>query len=178
MAQAMTQSRPMQAITGLMPPQLGETRVREEWRTVLGINAGLATLARRLQQTILLLPVGWLILLGLFVLKLAPFIGCTRYTLTNRRLMIRRGWKPAIVQEVALADIDDVRLDPDGVDPFYVAGTLAVISKGQAVMTLLGCPEPEGFRQAVMNAVTAWVPGREMGHFQPASAVKSEKPGK
>jgi hypothetical protein len=178
MAQAMTQPRPTQAITGLTPPQQREARIREEWRTVLGISPGLATLAKRLQQSIVLLPVGWFILLHLFVLKLAPFVGCARYTLTNRRLMIRKGWKPATVQEVALADIDDVRLDANGVDAFYVAGTLQVVSKGQVVMTLAGCPEPEGFRQAVLNATVAWVPGKEIGHFQPASAVKSEKPAK
>lgn len=178
MALLMTQPRPKQAITGLMPPQSGEARIREEWRTVLGINSGLATLAKKLQQTILLLPLGWFILLHLFLLKLAPFVGCVRYTLTNRRLMIRKGWKPVSVQEVPLAEIDDVRIDANGVDRFYLAGTLEVLSKGQVVMTLAGCPEPEGFRQAIMNAVTAWVPGREMGHFQAASAVKSEKPAK
>lgn len=174
----MTQSRPQQAITGLTPPQVAEARIREEWRTVLGINAGLATLGKRLQQSIVLLPVGWFILLHLFVLKLAPLIGCVRYSLTNRRLMIRKGWKPTLVQEVPLSAIDDVRLDANGVDPFYLAGTLEVVSNGQVVMTLAGCPEPEGFRQAVLNAIVAWVPGRERGPFQPASAVKSEKPSK
>src|SRR5262249_9609091 len=140
--------RPRQAIAGVMPPQLGEAKIREAVSSVLGINAGLALLGRRLTQTYVLVPLGWLVLLPLFLVKFAPFL-CKRYTLTNRRLMIQRGWKPAPVQEVALADIDDVRLDPNSVDPFFIAGTLEVVSKGQVVMTLPGVPEPEGFRQAI-----------------------------
>jgi hypothetical protein len=163
-------ARARQAIAGVMPPQLGEARIRETLSSVLGINAGLALLGKRLTQTYVLAPVGWLVLLPLFVLELAPFF-CKRYTLTNRRLMIQHGWKPVPAQQVALADIDEVRLDPGGVDPFYIAGTLEVISKGQVVLTLPGVPEPEGFRQAIINAVKAWVPGKATGPFQPASAV-------
>src|SRR5262245_65172140 len=170
-------SRPKQAITGLVPPQVGEALIREAWPAVSGINPGLASLARRCVQSIVLLPVGALLMLLLFKLKLAPFL-CKRYTLTNRRLMIRKGWKPAPAQEIALGDIDEVRIDAGGVDPFYVAGNLEVISKGQIAMTLPGVPEPEGFRQTVINAMAAWVPGKANAPFQPASAVKAETPAK
>lgn len=163
-------SRSRQAISGLMPPQLGEARIREEWPTILGINPGLASLARTLQQTVILAPLGWLIALPLFKLKLAPFL-CRRYTLSNQRLMIRRGWKPVIVEQIPLGDIDDVRLDSQGVDPFYLSGNLEVLSKGQVVMRLAGVPEPEGFRHAILNARNAWVPAKATGPFQAASAV-------
>jgi hypothetical protein len=163
--------RPRQVVTGVMPPQLGEATIREAWPTVLGIAPGLATLARKLVQSVILLPLGLLILAPLFLKKIGPFV-CRRYTLTNRRLMIQAGLKPAPVQQVALADIDDVRLDAAAVDPYYLSGTLEVVSKGQVVMTLPGVPEPEGFRQAILNAVRAWVPGKEAGPFQAASAVK------
>jgi hypothetical protein len=172
MAQVTTPIPTKQAITGLTPPTSGEARVREEWPTVMGVSAAAASLARACMQSIVLLPLGWLILAPLFKLKFAPFL-CKRYTLTNRRLMIRRGWKPAVVQEVALADIDDVRLAGD-VDAFFLSGDLEVVSKGSVVMRLPASPEPEGFRQAILNTVVAWVPGRTQGHFQPASAVKSE----
>jgi hypothetical protein len=163
--------RPRQAITGVTPPQLAEARIREEWPTVLGISPGLATLGRKLVQTVVLLPLGLLLLAPLFLKKIGPFV-CRRYTLTNRRLMIQKGLKPAPVEEVPLSAIDDVRLDAAGVDPFYVSGTLEVLSAGKVIMTLPGTPEPEGFRQAILNAVRAWVPNKEMGPFQPASAVK------
>jgi len=174
MAQETTQpistARPGQAISGVMSPQVGEALIREAWPTVLGIAPGVASLARRLMQSLLLAPVGILLLLPVFLLKLSPFV-CRRFTLTNRRLMIQRGWKPAPLQSVVLADIDAVRIADCGVDPFYVAGTLEVLSQGQVVMTLAGIPEPEGFRQAILNAVKAWVPGKASGPFLPASAA-------
>lgn len=166
--------RPRQAITGVMPPLLGEARIREEWPTVLGINPALASLARRLMQSLILAPLGFLLLLPLFLLKLGPF--CRRYTLTNRRLMIQRGWKPRLIagQEVALADIDEVRFDPASVDPFFISGTLEILSKGQVVLTLPGVPEPEGFRQTIVNAYKAWVPSKATGPFLAASAVPAD----
>src|SRR5436853_5699371 len=83
-------SRPRQAITGVMPPLLGEARIREEWPTVLGIMPPVALLAKALMKTFILAPVGFLLLLPLFAMKFGPFV-CRRYTLTNRRLMIQRG---------------------------------------------------------------------------------------
>jgi len=160
-----------QAVTGVVPPQLGEGRIREAWPSLLGVAPGAALLGKKLVQSWVLTPVGWLVLAPLFALKLAPFV-CKRYTLTNRRLMIRKGLRPAPVSEVPLEQIDDVRLDPAKVDPFFVSGTLEVISNGQVVMTLPGVPEPEGFRHAVINAVKAWVPSKATGPFQPASEVK------
>lgn len=168
-------SRPQQAITGLMPPQLGESPIREAWPTVLGINAPLAALARTLLRTFLLAPLGIFLLAPLFLLKFSPFL-CRRFTLTNRRIMVQRGWKPSPVQSVALADIEEVRLDPASIDPFFLSGTLEIISRGQVALRLDGVPEPEGFRHAIQNAVVAWVPGKTAGHFQPASAVKLESP--
>jgi hypothetical protein len=160
-----------QAVTGVVPPQLAEARIREAWPSVTARGAGLPRLARALMRSIVLAPLGWLLLAPLFALRIAPFV-CKRYTLTNRRVMVQRGWKPAPVKEVPLADVEDVRLVEDTRDDFYRSATLEVVSKGQVVMTLPGVPEPEGFRRAVLNAVAAWVPGKSAGAFVPASAVK------
>jgi len=162
-------NRVTQAVAGVIPPQVAEGRIREVFPTVLGVMPAAATLAKRLMRSGILLPVGWLILAPVFALKFAPFVS-KRYTLTNRRLAIRKGWKRTVVQEVALADIDDVRFDAAQVDAFYLSGPLEVVSKGQVVMTLPGVPEPEGFRHAIINAVKAWVPGKATGPWQPASA--------
>jgi hypothetical protein len=160
-----------QAVTGVIPPQLAEARIREAWPSVTAHGAGVPRLARSLMRTVVLAPLGWALLAPLFALRLAPFV-CKRYTLTNRRLMVQRGLKPAPSQEVALAEIDDVRLVEGSRDDFYRSATLEVVSKGRVVLTLPGVPEPEGFRHAVLNAVAAWVPGRSAGAFVPASAVK------
>lgn len=165
---------PRQAVAGLMPPQLAETMIREVWPSVLDVQAGLAGLSAKLMRGVLLAPLGWLVNALLFGRKLAPFV-CKRYTLTNRRLMIQRGWRPAPVQEIALTDIDDVRLDAASYDAFYRAGTLEVYSGGKPVMKLVGVPEPESFRQAVVNAVRAWGGSDKLkGPFLPASAPVKE----
>jgi hypothetical protein len=159
---------PRQAVAGLMPPQMGEARIREAWPAI-SAKSSVAKLGQKLVRTVILAPLGWLILAPLFLKKIAPFV-CRRYTLTNRRLMIQRGLKPRPVQEIPLADIDEVRFDKASYDPYYFTGNLDVISKGQVVMHLPGVPEPEGFRHAILNAVKAWVPGKAKGPFLPASA--------
>src|SRR3954447_19931023 len=75
-----------QAVTGVVPPQTGEARIRESFPTVVGVQPGLASLGKKLIQTIALAPLGWLVLAPLFLKRIAPRL-CTRYTLTNRRLM-------------------------------------------------------------------------------------------
>jgi hypothetical protein len=122
--------------------------------------------------TIVLAPLAWLLLAPAYFKKVLPILG-RRYTLTNRRLMIQRGWVRKVVQEVALADIDDVRVHADGNSAFYRAATLEIISKDQVVMKLPGVKDPESFRHAIVNAYKAWVPGKAVtGNFVPASASK------
>jgi hypothetical protein len=161
---------PRQAVAGLMPPQLAEGMIREVWPSVRSISAGVAGLSATLMRSIFLAPLGWMLNLLLFGRKFAPML-CHRYTLTNRRLMIQRGWKPAPVQEVALKDIDDVRLIADSYDAFYRSGDLQVLSGGKEVLKLAAVPEPESFRLAIINAVKAWGgPDKLKGPFVPASA--------
>ena len=161
---------PRQAVAGLTPPDLAEAMIREVWPSVRAISAGVAGLSAKLMRSIFLAPLGWLLNSLLFGRKFAPSL-CQRYTLTNRRLMVRRGWKPAAVQEVALKDIDDVRLIADSYDAFYRSGDLHVQSGGKDVLKLVGVPEPESFRQAIVNAVKAWGgPDKLKGPFVPASA--------
>lgn len=161
---------PRQAVAGLTPPQLAEAMIREVWPTVRGISSGIAGLSATLMRSVFLAPFGWMLNGLLFGRKFAPVL-CQRYTLTNRRLMVQRGWKPAPVQEIALKDIDDVRLIGDSYDAFYRSGDLQVLSSGRDVLKLVGVPEPESFRQAILNAVKAWGgPDKLKGPFIPASA--------
>jgi hypothetical protein len=164
------QLSPRQAVAGLMPPQLAEAMIREVWPTIMDVSSGVAALSGTLIRSVFLAPLGWMLNGLLFGKKLAPLV-CKRYTLTNRRLMVRRGWKPAPVHEIALQDIDDVRLVADSYDAFYRSGDLQVFSGGKEVLKLTGVPEPESFRQAILNAVKAWGgPDKLKGPFLPASA--------
>ncbi|MBY0527113.1 MAG: PH domain-containing protein [Gemmataceae bacterium] len=159
-----------QAVTGLVPPQQGEALIRVAWPAVTAIPP-VATLGRKLICSIILAPLGWGLMLPFYFKKILPFIA-TRYTLTNRRIMIQRGLKPKASAEVALTDIDEVRVIPDGNSEFFRASTVEVLSKGQVKLTLPGVPEPEAFKHAIVNACMAWVPGREKTWltFVPAKA--------
>ena len=174
-----------QIITGVVPPQAGEAMIRELWPSVAahpavaGLGKNLTQIAGKIARTVVLFPVGlaiaavaWVIMAPTYFGKLLPFVA-KRYTLTNRRLMIRRGLKPKPSKEVALADIDDIRIVKDANSDFFMSGTVEVISKGQVVLKLPGVPGPEAFRHAILNAVKAWVPGKAAdGSFIPASATK------
>jgi hypothetical protein len=158
-----------QAVAGLMPPELGEAMIREAFPAVVDRMGWLARAGKGLVRTVFAAPFGFALLAIPFLLKFAPFI-CKRYTLTNKRLMVRRGWKPKPRQEIPLADIDEVRYDPTSADSYFRSGTLEVLGKGEVRLRLTNVPEPEGFRQAVLNAVKAWVPEKAKGPFLPASA--------
>jgi hypothetical protein len=159
-----------QAVTGVVPPQTAEAKIRVAWPAVT-TAVPVAKLGKTLMCTIILAPLAWLLLAPFYFKKILPF-AATRYTLTNRRLMIQRGLRPRPVSEIALAEIDEVRIPPESVDTFYRAGTLEIVSKGQVRLTLPGVPEPEAFRHAVINSCMAWVPGKAAAwmKFIPAKA--------
>src|SRR5580704_10305842 len=97
-----------QAVTGVFSPHEREAKIRESWPSVARVPA-VANLGRLLTRTIILAPLAWLLMSGVYFAKLLPFL-MRRYTLTNRRLMIRRGWNGKAAHEVPLDKIDDVRL--------------------------------------------------------------------
>jgi Bacterial PH domain len=158
-----------QVVAGLVPPQVGEALIREEWPSVAAYP-GPASLGRMLICSIVLAPLGWFLMLPIYFLKILPFVA-KRYTLTNRRIMIRRGLKPEPTHEVALSDIEDVRVQQDANSEFFRSGDLEILSRGQVALKLLGVPEPQSFRLAIINAIKAWVPGRANAPIEPASAA-------
>jgi hypothetical protein len=155
-----------QVVTGVVAPQAGEALIREVFPSVAAIPA-VATLGRSLILSIVLAPLGWFLMLPFYFLKILPGMA-RRYTLTNRRVMIRRGLKPVASGEVNLGDIDDVRVVTDGNSKFFRAANLEIVSGGKVVLTLPGCPEAEAFRISVINACKAWAPGRLKPVFVPS----------
>jgi hypothetical protein len=152
-----------QAVTGVTPPQLGEAIIRDVWPSVAA-HPGPAGLARACYRSIVLAPVGWLVLAPFYFQKLLAIVPglsgmATRYRLTNRRLMICKGLKPVPEKEVPLERIKDVKLVTDANSEFYVSGTLEVIDDaGQTVLTLPGVAEAESVRQSILQAAAAWGP--------------------
>lgn len=155
-----------QAITGVVPPLLAEAVIRVVWPAVTDAQPAIALLCEKMQRTIVLAPLAWLLLAPLYFKKVLPFLA-KRYTLTNRRLMVQRGLKPKPSQELALSEIDDVRLVEGSLNRFYRAGTLEVLAKGQVAMTLRGVSEPESFRHGILNAARAWAPRKPAGVLPP-----------
>jgi membrane protein YdbS with pleckstrin-like domain len=150
-----------QVVTGVVPPTEKEAMIRDVWASVTASPA-IPGLAKTLIRSIVLAPLGWLLLAPLFfkkVLGILPFARglAVRYTLTNRRLMIRHGLKPVIVQEIPLTRIKDARLVPGSFDQYYLTGTLEVIdADGKVALTLPGVGEPESLRQTILQAVSAF----------------------
>ncbi len=154
---------PDQAVTGVSPPGAGEALVREIWPSVT-TSAAAAGLAKNLQRTIFLAPLGWLVLAPVFGSRLLGFLPglgglATRYRLTNRRLGIFTGFPPKVSREVPLDRIYDVKVTSDDESGFYLAGTLNVLdANGTTILTLPGVSEPESVRIAIMQTVAAWAP--------------------
>ena len=121
-----------QAVTGLVPPASAEAKIREVWPSVASVSL-VASLGQKLTRTIILAPLAWLIMSAVYFGKLLPF-AARRYTLTNRRLMIRRGWKGTPSHEIPLAKIDDIRVVHDAHSDFFRAGTLEVIENGKVAI--------------------------------------------
>jgi hypothetical protein len=163
-----------QVITGVVPPQLAEAMIREVWPSVAA-HPAVASLGRILTRTIVLAPLAWLMMAPFYFIKVLPGFA-RRYTLTNQRLLIRRGMSaklnPKPADQVALADIDEVRILYDANSAFYLAGNMEIVGQGTVLLKLAGVPEPESFRHAIVNAYKAWVPGKASGPFVPASATK------
>lgn len=151
----MTDAR-KQAVTGVVPPQLDETMIRVVWPSVARF-AGPAALGEKLGRTFILAPLAGLLMAPFYFVKVLPFLA-TRYTLTNRAVKIERGWKRVPSHQVALSDIDDVRVVPGSENDFYFSGTLEVLSGGKVAMTLPGTRQPQSFRHAILNACWAWAP--------------------
>ncbi len=148
----------LQPIAGLAPPALSEVRIREVYPSVARSGA-IASLGQKLNNTIILAPLGWLVMSWVYFSKLLPFF-MVRYMLTNRAIKILKGWKATVAGEVKLADIDDVILIEDSNSTFFRSGNLEIKSGGKTVLTLAGVCDPESFRQTILIARNAWAPGR------------------
>ena len=146
-------------------------RIREIWPSVARMPA-IANLGKFLTKTIVLAPLGWLIMSVAYFGKVLPILA-VRYRLTDKRIMILRGWKGSISQQVPLTEIDDVQLDPASIDQFFRSADLKIIKDGNVAMTLTAVPDAASFRHMILDARNAWAPGRVKSlPFIAASATK------
>jgi len=145
-----------QALTGVVPSNLGEAIIRDVWASMTA-SPGAARLAKTMQRSIIFAPLGWLLLLPGFTLRLMGVV--TRYRLTNRRLMVCKGMKAKPTKELPLDQIRDVRVVTDSYDDFYRSATLEIINPGgQVALTLPAVREPESLRHSILQAAQTWGP--------------------
>ena len=87
----------------------------------------------------------------LFFMTLNPF-SAIRYRLTNRRVIVEKGWRGGEVASVSLDRFDNIQVEVLPGQAWYRAGDL-VFRLGQTeTFRLPGVPNPEPFRHTCMGA--------------------------
>jgi hypothetical protein len=90
----------------------------------------------------------------LFFWRLAPVVA-RRYTLTDRRIVIRHGLGGDEGESIRLADFDSIAVDILPGQAFFRAGDLVFRSGTEEVFRLAGVHHPEGFRQTCLRGQAA-----------------------
>lgn len=154
-----------QAIAGVTPAATQETTIMTVWPSVcrFGLGRFLGQLYDIRMPDIYFLRLGRLIALMtapialvLFFMRLAPGIG-TRYTLTNRRLIVQKGLKMAEDKFVDLDRFDKIDVEVLPGQSWYDAGDLVFKLGNVETFRLDAVSRPEAFRSTVFKAHQVYV---------------------
>jgi hypothetical protein len=166
-----------QAISGVSPPELGETTVMTVWPSIAA--TGLGRLIGRLcgnKTGFGFFTLGKLFALACIPLALPIFFymllpGVSRrYRLTNRRLIVHRWLTDSVDKAISLDDFDTIEVVVRPGQEWYPAGDL-IFRKGPVeVFQLSGVPRPDVFRQNCLKTRTAFVTVRQIVGRQQAAA--------
>ena len=129
-------------------PTIGATRLGRLVGGLAGIPIGLGGFFTvGVLMAVVTIPIS----LAVFVWQLLPFV-CRRYTLTDRRIIIKKG----------LTGVEHAAIDLDGFDAIEVkvlpgqawlhAGELIFLQQGRPVFQLSGVSRPEVFREICLKA--------------------------
>ena len=147
-------------IAGVIPAETREATVMTVWPSVakywLGRELGKAFAIRwpdiyifRLGNLIALLSIP--IALKLYFFRVLPFVG-TRYTLTNRRVIVYRGIVGAEEKSVDLDRFDNIDIVVQPGQAWYDAGDLVFKRGNVETFRLDGVSRPEAFRATILKA--------------------------
>jgi hypothetical protein len=154
-----------QAISGVSPAETKETMIMTVWPSVAAYGLGRVLgglydirfpdvyffrFGRLL--ALLFIPVS----LVLFFVRVAPGVG-TRYTLTNRRLIVHKGWKMIEDKAIDLDRFDRIEIDVLPGQSWYDAGDLVFFLGNVETFRLTGVSRPEAFRSTVFKAHQVYV---------------------
>lgn len=168
-----------QPILGVMPSELSEVTCKVIWPTIGATWVG--RLAGRLGGV----RIGWgefftlgkplavasiPLAVAAFAWQLMPFV-CRRYTLTNRRIMIRKGLSAVGGPWIKLDEFDSIQIEVLPGQQWLNAGELVFRHGDREILRLSGVSRPEIFRQVCLTAQTALVSVRTVLERQAAGAA-------
>ena len=160
-----------QAIAGVAPAQSVEATVMTVWSSIAALPSG-RFLGRlysirwpdvyifRLGNVFALLSAILAVAPILYFWRLLPRFG-SRYTLTNRRVVIQTAVTAAERSSIGLENFDSLEIDVLPGQEWFVAGDLSFRNGGREVFRLKGVSRPEPFRQTCLKSRLAYVGVKE-----------------
>ncbi len=154
-----------QAIAGVAPPESAEVTVMTIWPSIVALPTGrfLGRLFNIRWPNVYIFRLGNLLALLaiphaliLYFWRVLPRVG-TRYTLTNRRVVIQKGMPPADHSSVGLDGFDSIEIEVLPGHEWFHAGDLRFRNGGSEVFRLVGVSRPEAFRQSCLKSHLAYV---------------------
>jgi uncharacterized membrane protein YdbT with pleckstrin-like domain len=95
----------------------------------------------------------WLALIALIWFGLvALHMQTTQFAVTNQRVALKRGWLTLSTQELAVSNIEEVRVEQTLVGRLFGFGRVLVTGTGEGVIAFPPMGRPIRFRQAIENA--------------------------
>lgn len=114
--------------------------VRGKWPTIYWVLAWAA-----------LIVLGWIIV-GVFIFaKAAVTMMTTEFGVTDRRVVVKRGWLNVHTQELAVESVESVELEQNFWQRIWGYGRLHVTGTGDATIAFPPMAHPVQFRRAIEN---------------------------
>lgn len=167
-----------QAITGVTPAELAEAHVTTVWPSICMYRSG-CFLGRWFSvrwPDVYIFRFGHLVALAaiphavaLYFWRLLPRVG-TCYRLTNRRIVVQRGFCGGDGESLPWDGFDAIEVDVRPGQAWFQAGDLVFRQQGVERFRLAGVPRPEVVRQTCLKSRLAYVAVQEVREQQRRSA--------
>ncbi len=153
-----------QAIAGVAPTSIREVTNMMVWPSngayafgrglgrLFAMDAGFYVFRLGNLIALLLAPLAMLI----YFWRVLPFVG-SRYRVTNRRIVVERGWSYRPDKFIDLDKFDSIEVVVRSGQEWYCSGDLIFRQGETETFRLEGVSRPESFRQVCMKARNAFV---------------------
>ena len=131
-------------------PSVGATPAGRLVGRLAGIDAGCCVFTVGNLMALLTIPFS----LVLYVWRLLPCVA-TRYTVTNRRVVVRKGLRATDAEAIGLMEFDTIDVEVLDGQAWLRAGDVVFRREGNEVFRLAGVVRPYPFREACLKAHNA-----------------------